>query len=242
MSRVLSDSGIAAFSEPGPDHSKDPVSQAELKNGVLENDIVMEDIWGWADAAGFRRLELTAFPIDRVTFSLENYKRFIAGDADYDRMVVNPIRSHAAATRTFFLYKEATRILWSTTGRGLAAKLDVKLRTRRFHSGGTIEGEVSIFNNGEATWLPSGEGPGAVNLGFHLKNIQTGEYRLDYGRAAISRSGRTILPGDEVHVRVNIPTPSPGGYELVFDLVSEHVTWFGERTLSSSTVFRIEVF
>jgi SAM-dependent methyltransferase len=242
MSRVLSDSGIAAFSEPGPEHSKDPVSQAELRNGVLENDIVIEDIWGWARAAGFRRLELTAFPIDRVKFSLESYERFIAGDPATDRMAVDPIRRHAAATRTFFLYKEAVQVLWSTTGRGLAANLDVKIAGTRFPQGGTIAAEVSILNSGEATWLPSGEGPGAVNLGFHLKAIQTGEYCLDYGRAALGSSGRAIAPGDEVNMRISIPTPSPGCYELVFDLVSEHVAWFGERIRSSSTAFQIEVF
>jgi SAM-dependent methyltransferase len=241
MFRVVGDHGIAGFTEPGPDHSKVPAAQAELENGVLENDIVMEDIWRWAYAAGFRRLELTAFPVDRVTFSLESYKRFIAGDREIERAVIDPIRRHAVDTRTFFLYKEAVPLVLSTAGRGLAAKLDVKLSSTRFRSGETIEAEVRVKNSGEATWLPSGTGPGAVNLGFHLKNLQTGEYRHDYGRAAINRSGGTMAPGGESKLQIKVPTPSPGRYELMFDLVSEHVAWFAEHTRSKSAVFQIIV-
>jgi SAM-dependent methyltransferase len=241
MSRVLGDSGIAAFTEPGPDHSKDPVSQAELQNGVLENDIVVEDIWDWAQAVGFGRLELTVFPIHRVAFSLESYHRFVAGDPETDQTVLDPIRRHATATRTFFLFKEATRVLWSTAARGLAAKLDVKVSSRRLRSDDTIEAEVTVLNSGEATWLPSGDGPGAVNLGFHLRALETGEYRNDYGRAAIPNSNRPVRPGDKMDMRISIPAPSPGRYELIFDLVSEQVAWFAERNPSASTAVQIVV-
>ena len=52
--RVLRPGGIAGFSEPGPDHSKAPHSQFEMQHYVaVENDVVMRDIWAWAQRAGF---------------------------------------------------------------------------------------------------------------------------------------------------------------------------------------------
>src|SRR5689334_12732279 len=215
MSRVLNDRGIAAFAEPGPDHSKGPVSQAELESGVLENDIVLEDIWRTAQLAGFRRLELAAFPIARVALSWESYQRFLAGDPEIDRAILAPIRHHATATRTFFLFKEATKILWSTSVRDLGAQLDVKISSKKVAAHDAIEADVTVRNTGKATWLPSGDGPGAVNLGFHLKTLDTGEFCLDYGRAGISES--PVQPGDKVKVRIRIPAPSAGTYELTVD-------------------------
>jgi hypothetical protein len=241
MARVLDDCGIAAFAEPGPDHSKGPVSQAELESGVLENDIVMEDIWRWARAAGFQRLELTAFPIERLTFTLDSYERFLAGDRKIDEMVLDPIRRHAAATRTFYLYKEAKSVLRSTSGKGLSAKLSVSMPSLTFRSGETIGAEVRIQNTGEATWLPSGQEPGAVNLGYHLRNLLTGEYTLDYGRTVLGPPDASMPPGKSTSVRASIPSPQPGSYELTFDLVSERIAWFGDRTGSQPVTFQIVV-
>jgi ubiquinone/menaquinone biosynthesis C-methylase UbiE len=49
--RVLVPGGRIAFHEPGPHHSKIPVSQYEMRHhGVIENDIVVEDIWAQAQA------------------------------------------------------------------------------------------------------------------------------------------------------------------------------------------------
>jgi len=240
MSRVLRDSGLAAFTEPGPDHSRDPVSQRELTDGVLENDIVMEDIWRWARDAGFQRLELTVFPIERVSFSLENYERFVAGDPQPGRTVLEPIRKHASATRTFFLYKEADTTLWSTSIRGLGAELDVQISGSKFSSG-VIPAQVTVRNTGQATWLQAGGGAGSVRLGYHLRNLQTGEYNHDYGRAELNAANRPIPPGESVSLPVDISAPAPGTYELTLDLVSELVCWFADQGRSRAVSFRIEV-
>ena len=40
LSRVLKEGGIAGFAEPGPEHSKSPQSQYEMKTfKVVENDV-----------------------------------------------------------------------------------------------------------------------------------------------------------------------------------------------------------
>ena len=62
MVRVLKPGGIAGFSEPGPTHSRAPQSQAEMRNyRVIENDVVVEDIWRDAKAAGFADIRIAAF-------------------------------------------------------------------------------------------------------------------------------------------------------------------------------------
>jgi hypothetical protein len=50
-----------------------------------------------------------------------------------------------------------------------------------------------------------------------------------------------VRPGDEVVFDTRIPCPPPGTYELEFDLVSEHVTWFSAFEKAGTRKFRIEV-
>lgn len=240
MSRVLGDYGVAAFAEPGPDHSKGAIAQQEIENGVLENDIVVEDIWGWARAAGFQRIELGAFPIDRVALSLEEYRNFCAGDPEIGQRVLAPVRTHAIETRTFSLYKNADPVTWSTTTRGLAAELNVRISGRNFQAGQIIHAQAACKNIGQAAWFMAGEGPGTVRLGFHLKNLYNGEYIHDYGRASLA--SHPLWPGGRADSEVEIRAPLLAGrYELTCDLVSEYVCWFAEQNRSTAAVFEIRV-
>ncbi|MGH9028383.1 MAG: class I SAM-dependent methyltransferase, partial [Acidimicrobiales bacterium] len=62
MGRVLRPGGVAGFSEPGPHHSRDAQSQHEMRRyGVPELDLVLEDIWRAAAAAGFAELSVGIF-------------------------------------------------------------------------------------------------------------------------------------------------------------------------------------
>ena len=62
MGRVLRPGGIGGFSEPGPNHSKDPQSQHEMRRYMVpERDLVIEDVWRWASEAGFSDLSLAVF-------------------------------------------------------------------------------------------------------------------------------------------------------------------------------------
>lgn len=61
MYRILRKGGMAVFNEPGY-HSKHPQSQQEMrKYGVIENDIIVEDIDGIAKAIGFATTRLAYF-------------------------------------------------------------------------------------------------------------------------------------------------------------------------------------
>src|SRR6266404_8753410 len=62
MGRVLKEGGVAGFSEPGPEHSKSPQSQYEMKtNRLIENDIDVSEIWADAERAGFTKIKLALF-------------------------------------------------------------------------------------------------------------------------------------------------------------------------------------
>jgi 2-polyprenyl-3-methyl-5-hydroxy-6-metoxy-1,4-benzoquinol methylase len=62
MGRVLRPGGLAGFSEPGPNHSKDAQSQHEMRRyGVPERDLVLEEVWAWGRQAGFDDLKVGVF-------------------------------------------------------------------------------------------------------------------------------------------------------------------------------------
>jgi SAM-dependent methyltransferase len=79
MGRVLRSGGLAGFSEPGPNHSKDPQSQHEMRRyGVPERDLVLEDVWTWSRQAGFDELSVAVFAPSPQWVSLEVFEDFLA--------------------------------------------------------------------------------------------------------------------------------------------------------------------
>jgi SAM-dependent methyltransferase len=62
FARVLRPWGVVGMSEPGPNHSKTPQSQEEMRNhAVVENDVDIHQIWAVGQQAGFTSLELDLF-------------------------------------------------------------------------------------------------------------------------------------------------------------------------------------
>ncbi len=79
MGRVLAPGGVAGFSEPGPNHSKDAQSQHEMRRyGVPERDLVLEDVWVLAREAGFKDLSVAVFAPSPQWVSLDVFEAFIA--------------------------------------------------------------------------------------------------------------------------------------------------------------------
>jgi SAM-dependent methyltransferase len=80
MARVLKQGGIAGFSEPGPEHSKSPQSQYEMRlYRVVENDVKIEEIWRTAREAGFTDLKLAVFNPASFLLPLGEFERYLAG-------------------------------------------------------------------------------------------------------------------------------------------------------------------
>src|SRR5579871_6376252 len=220
--RVLAPDGLAAFSEPGPAHSLSPDSQAALREfGVIENDIVLEDIWRTAQQIGFERFVCTPLQPEPMRLSARDFAslehRWPA------RRVMK--RAYKELLRPAFY---SVRIFTLAKGRGerdsrwpdgLAGEL--QLAATAEDGGLRLRGVAR--NTGKAAWRPSGDGPGAVNLGLRLKE-PTGGWR-DFGRVAILT--QALPPGGEARIDACVETAGAG--ELWADLVAEHVTWFSQQ-------------
>lgn len=235
MSRVLKPDGIAGFSEPGPEHSKTPLSQLEMGNhGVLENDVVIEDIWRCAQISGFKQIELSVPALRPTRLPLADYTRFLARPSRFsfssenDFRVLDPMREDAALNRLFFLYKEDRRN--SRSGGPLTAELQVTLpKGSAYASGQPIPIVASVRNNTGCYWLPGPEPIGGVNLACHVLNIKSNELRSDDFRFPLKPERGIVEPGERVLLHAEISGLSPGEFEVEFDLVSEQVCWFAEN-------------
>ncbi len=212
--RVLVPGGRIAFHEPGPTHSRTPEAQHDMRKfDVIENDIVVEDIWRIAEDLGFIELELALSAIRTVALPLDRYQRVIAGKpaaADV-AAVMQTIYDAGAGLREFSMVK----IPDSFCRAGLAARIEVALTDTQ---GDMLRGRARVTNTG-VRWRPSTGARGGVWLGVKRDGA-------DYSRVWLSDS--TVLPGQAVEVPVVIPAPAERPVELSFDLVSEHVAWVSE--------------
>ncbi len=235
MGRVLRDGGIAAFSEPGPHHSEYPQSQHDMRRyGVVENDVILEDVWVWAQAAGFAGLEVAVFsPVPRWT-DLDGFAAFIDGDEAAAAEQAGSAREMLANRRMFVLRKAGRELVDSREATGLAADLRLVSVTMAAGGGtGVIEGTCEVLNTGRNQWLASSGGIGAVRLGIRAR----GGYgpSEDIARAALP-APEGVAPGGSATIPFRIELPShltaSGGVHpahpivVELDLVAEGITWF----------------
>jgi tRNA (mo5U34)-methyltransferase len=94
--------------------------------------------------------------------------------------------------------------------------------------GERLEFQFRVQNTGSLPWSALGEGAsgkGAIKLGAHL--LARDEIRdWDYARCDLPCD---VAPGEAVQMACQLPAPETSGdYMLEFELVSEHMTWFGE--------------
>lgn len=228
FARVLRPGGIAAFAEPGPNHSRTPQSQFEMRTyGVIEADIHIEKIWEMARAAGFARIELAAYNIPPFHVSLEKYDDLLSGGETFLRWAEST-RGFLRDVRNFFLFREGEEALDSRQATdALRASIEVELPATA-EAGAAVPVRATVTNTGRATWLPSGAGPGEVALGTHLYD-RTGALRtFDLHWARLSEPPRPIEPGETVAIEFALPPLPAGSFEIEFDCVAEKVCWFAQ--------------
>ncbi len=238
MARLLPDGGLVAMCEPGPGHAVTEDSRREVETtGVLENEIVVEELDAMAREAGFTEVGL-------VPVSLEGMRPVPAAE----------VRGVAGT--------EALLEMWAAAGRGTRYLVLHKGRwyptTRRpgelraaiepldpapplsLAPGESGRLRVRIRNLGDTRWLATTvERPGWTRLGGHLWGGARGELLdFDWLRVAL---GADLDPGGERTLEVELPPfERPGRYRLVLDLVAEGVTWFAEKG-SPTTEVPVEV-
>jgi SAM-dependent methyltransferase len=239
MARVLKEGGIAAFSEPGPDHSRTAQAQYEMRmHRVIENDVNVREIWKTAKSAGFTSVKLSVFNPKIFLLGLDEFDAYMNGDGADERSA-SETRAFMRHHRIFFLHKGEAKFLDSRQRAGLSAEIKVELISRRIKEGETFEARATVKNSGTSIWLPASAPRGPVRLGTHLLGADGALINRDYSRHNLTPDeGRAVMPGEAVTFAAFVPAPPKGNYILEFDLVSEYVCWFENN---GSAVVRIEV-
>ena len=226
LGRVLKPGGIAGFAEPGPRHSRTPVSQFEMRNyGVVENDVDVHAIWRAAKTFGFRDLELAVFHGPPYRLSLDDFEDFLAGGRATAPWVTST-RVFLRNARTFFLTKAGREHEDSRRAAGLACHIHVLSGETVVAVGSPIEIDALVTNTGTAAWLPWTAAHGGVGCGAHLYDDSGALLEFDAAVAPIGEPPREIAPGVTTGVTVSIPPQQEGRYIVELDCVAAHVSWF----------------
>jgi ubiquinone/menaquinone biosynthesis C-methylase UbiE len=225
--RVLKPGGIAAFAEPGPRHSRTPLSQFEMRTyGVIENDVDIHALWRTAQSCGFRDLKLALFHAPPFHVSLDDYEDLLAGGATAAKWAAST-RVFLRDVRNFFLFKEGTERIDSRGPSGLAAEV-VAAIIEPVAEGNPIVVDAAVTNRGTATWLPSDAQFGGVALGAHLHDAAGKLITFDLHRERLTAPPREIVPGETVRLRMSLPPQTAGRYLLEIDCVAAGVAWFAQ--------------
>ena len=246
MFRVLTPDGIVAMSEPGRGHASNPTSLAETAaTGVLENELVIEDLAVLAEDVGFREVNVLAEgPTRRHEIPVRHIGPFKGGRGfrRYWRGLCREIVHH----HYVLLYKGNSR---TTTER--PGKLSSEIRIVgpagpvALSCGERLRVDLRVENIGDTCWLHRGVGDsraGWTRVGTHLH--EAGEplgkvIDFDWHRAGLDGD---VEPEDSVRVRCDLPAiHRPGAYDLRFDLVVEGLTWFADRGASRPPRLRVDV-
>ena len=243
VARVLRDGGIVGMREPGWRHASTEKALAEVREfGVLENDIVVEDIERLGRRCGLDRTTVVPLTLDAsIEVPASELLEFMRGKhlhAYWEGLCTATING------TFILmYKGETRRPDTCHPRRLAARIELKTQAEpvSVHAGETLYLDVEIENTGDTLWVADTSGlPGWTRLGIRLHAADDTSTLLDgeWHRVALPHD---VAPGDVVIVDVELPPfERSGDYLLVFDLVAEDVAWFADVD-SPTAALRLQV-
>lgn len=229
MFRVVRDGGIVAMQEPGRAHSLADTSRREAETGVLENDVVIEELASAARRAGFART--TVIPLSLVETPE------VPADGLIDLLQGRGLSEHwlslcrgALASHFILMYKGDYEPTTRQPGQlaaviepfGEAASGSLQVRT-----GEPARFRCRVRNAGDTRWLANASGlPGWTLVGVRLRPPGA-ETLQDWTRAPL---GRDLGPGEHTELEVVLPPlAEPGRYRIVLDVVAEKITWFSDR-------------
>jgi SAM-dependent methyltransferase len=256
--RVLKPGGIVGFSEPGRLHSRDPDAQLEMRlHGVLENDMILEDIWAWAQAAGFTDIVVKPALSPLANLSFDDYMAIARGRR---QLLRTPRRAWSLLKRQleqltavmqrtdFMLHKGPLRLDSRSSFAAVggppylphARDLSCALRADRTEytvaRGEAIPVRLHVRNTGTLRWLHRNIVDFAVvKVGAHLHDGAMQELDYDFLRALLPHD---VSPGQESTVEFSFTLERPGEYNVLLDMVSERVAWFA---LAGSEPLRLTI-
>ncbi|MCU1264982.1 MAG: hypothetical protein JWM21_1300 [Acidobacteria bacterium] len=239
LGRVLETGGLAAFAEPGPEHSRTAQSQYEMKTyGVVENDIDMRAIWRSAQSAGFTDLQLAIFPVKPLYANLTDFEDFLQGGKT-GKTYVAAVRDSLANQRSFFLFKGEVKRRDSRYRQGLSAEINISPASVIAGAGENILLNAVVRNNSESIWLPRNAGLGAVMLGCHVYHADGTVFRESYHWEPLTAAAdHPLQPNETVQFSFHLPALPRGRYRLDFDMVSNDVCWFA---INGSQIAQVEL-
>jgi len=230
LHRVLTADGIAGLSEPGKGHAEAPHSRDEAAaTGVLENELVLEDLVTAASAAGFTSARVVVAPYPPwPQIPADQLRAFFGGKgfSKYWKDLTAGLDAH----HDLLLFAGDTDVTTRNPRRLSAA---IKLTSL---PGGAVVGETAtlvfhVHNAGDTTWLSAPSRPGWTRLGLHLLDSRGTSLDFDWLRVDLPRD---VAPGDGLEIRGTLPAiAATGQYILSADLVVEGVTWFADGGSSS---------
>ncbi|MEQ1870162.1 MAG: methyltransferase domain-containing protein [Vicinamibacterales bacterium] len=236
FARVLGRDGIAAFIEPGPQHSKSALSQFEMRTyGVVENDVDVNAIWNTAKEAGFSDIRLAVYHQPPFHVSLTEFQDVLAGGPVSGRWTEST-RVFLREVRSFFLIKGVESVGDSRNREGLSCEIRVELASGPLVAGTPISVDATVTNSGLAPWRPWGL-EGGVALGTHVYEDGGTLVDFDFHCEPLTNPTREIAAGETVRVLMGLPALPPGRYRLEFDCVAAGVTWFAQVGSRPVSVF-----
>ena len=220
--RILVQDGRAIFCEPGPFHSRTAESQHVMRTfGVIENDIIIEDIWRMAQTHGFKDIKLIAFSLRNLELTLtelHSLKSFKEASGVLKR-AFNEIYAPLYLGNRIFTLIKGQRQKDSRRPDGLAGEIigHIEDAGKLYRISGVVR------NAGTATWRPMTAGVGAVNIGLILRTAG-GEWQMDFERIRFLASA--LEPGGERQFAATLAKDRVDSAEIYIDLLAEGVTWF----------------
>jgi SAM-dependent methyltransferase len=255
IARVLSDDGIAVFSEPGQGHAAADVAVSAMREyGVLEQDVPFGPFARHLRNAGFAdvRLRALSYAVPSIELSPEQWERW-SSFASRRRPLRALTKLLQAALEVFGLAKTtllfeqtferlmvrtlfgamrdhpvviaSKRSLASQDRRDWAARITIHELSQQVARGGAIRGRISVQNVGRWSWRSTSP--------QGLGHVAVGVQLLDNRGGLINRDFRRvplsgdIYPDDLRSLDIDCPAPlTPGDYQLKIDMVSEGLAWF----------------
>jgi 2-polyprenyl-3-methyl-5-hydroxy-6-metoxy-1,4-benzoquinol methylase len=221
--RVLKPGGIACFGEPGRYHSVTGPSQHEMTNfRVLENDIVLEDVWQLAQGVGFTNIEIRPMLAD-YSLSLDEYLSLVdmkgVGSRGREALMTGTV------SMSMFFLQKGPFVYDSRYRSCLSASIKVPA-TLKATVGVPVTLKMLCTNSGRGRWLsrvPDDDLVGKVNVAL---------IRCDESGAPVDRNWRRVPlprdvePGESIEIACEIVFEAPARFVLRAELVSELVAWF----------------